>query len=149
MLKKSLFFFEEFSYITSFIADRYSQHNPLRLVDLSTWGQIHNVAGRGLITGWPLTQQGRDSEDIGNICVWPENGLLVDIETTTMMQSQPQVRCWRCSGIEVRESCSSSIYIYIFCVVGFKEVFFLHTVLSNRNNFKYVGHSISFQTLFV
>ena len=41
MLKKSLFFFEEFSYITSFTADRYSQLDPLWLFELSTWVQIH------------------------------------------------------------------------------------------------------------
>ena len=77
MLKKSLFFFEEFSYITSFTANRYSQHDPLRLFDLSTWGQIHNMAGRVLITGWPSTQQSGDSEEIADTCVW-----LVDIEIT-------------------------------------------------------------------
>ena len=30
-----------------------------------------------------------------------KNGLLVDIETITATQSQPQVRCGRCSGILV------------------------------------------------
>ena len=98
MLKKSLFF-EEFSYITSFTANRYSQQDPLWLFDLSIWGQIHNVAGRELITGWPSAQGGGDSEEIADICVWPENGLLVDTETTSVMQSQPQMRCGRCSGI--------------------------------------------------
>ena len=49
---------EEFSYVTSFTANKYTQHNPLWLFDLSTWGQIHNMAGRGLITGWPSTQWG-------------------------------------------------------------------------------------------
>ena len=52
MLKKSLFFFEEFSYITSFTADRYFQHDPFQLFDLSTWGQIHNMADRWF--GWFL-----------------------------------------------------------------------------------------------
>ena len=61
MLKKSLFFFEEFSYINSFTVDRYSQYESLRLFDLSTWGQIHNMASRGLITGWPSTQRAGDS----------------------------------------------------------------------------------------
>ena len=79
-VKKSLFF-EEFSYITSFTADGYSQHDPPRLFDLSTMGQIHNVAGRGLITGWPSTQQGGDNEEIANTCVCLENSLLVDSET--------------------------------------------------------------------
>ena len=68
MLKKSLFF-EEFSYITSFATNRYSQYNPLQLFDLSTWGQIDNTAGRGLITGWPSTQQGMDSKEIADTCV--------------------------------------------------------------------------------
>ena len=99
MLKKSLFFFEEFSYITSFTADRYSQHDPLRLFDLSTLGQIHNVASRVLITGWPSTQRGGNSEEIADTCVWPENGLLVNIETTTATQSQPQMMCRGCNGI--------------------------------------------------
>ena len=98
LLKKSLFFFEEFSYISSFTVDRYSQYDPLPLFDVSTWGQIHNLAGRGLITGWPSTQPGSDSEETVDTCVWPENGLLVDIETTGT-QSKPQVRCRKCSGI--------------------------------------------------
>ena len=98
MLKKNLFF-KEFSYITSFTADRYSHHDPLQQFDLSTWGQIHNMAGRQLITGWPLTQRGRNSEEIADTCVWPENGPLVDTETTTVMQLQPQARYGRCNGI--------------------------------------------------
>ena len=87
MFKKSLFFFGEFSFITSYTADRYSQYDLLRLFDLSTWGQINNVADRGLVTGWPSNQRGWDSEEIADTCVWPENGLLVDIETTTATQS--------------------------------------------------------------
>ena len=99
MLKKSLFFIEEFSNITHFTADRYSQHDALRLFDLSTWGQIHNVIGRGLIIGWPSIQRGEDSEEIADTCVWPENGLLVDIKTTTVIQTQPHVKWGRCNGI--------------------------------------------------
>ena len=100
MFKKSLFFFEEFSYISSFTADIYSQHDLLRLFDISTWGQIHNMAGGGLITGWHSTQRSGDSKEIADTCVWPENDFLVDIEITTATQSQPQMRCTGCGGID-------------------------------------------------
>ena len=83
MLKMSLFFFEEFSYITSFTADRYSHHDPLWLFDLYIWSQIHNMAGRGLITGWPSTRQGKDSDQ--KIAFW--------------LILRQQVRCGMCSGM--------------------------------------------------
>ena len=80
MLKKSLLFFEEFYYITPFTGDIFLARPTS--TDISTRGHIHNVAGRGLITSWPSTQQSGDSEEIADTCVWPENSLLVDIETT-------------------------------------------------------------------
>ena len=54
MLKKSFFLYHFFHSRQIFSA------RPT-LTDLSTWGQIDNVAGRGLIIGWPSTQRGEDS----------------------------------------------------------------------------------------
>ena len=68
MLKNS-FFYEEFFSITFFWACRYSPHDPLRLLDLSTWGQIQIVARRGLIKRWLSTKQGGDSEKIADTCL--------------------------------------------------------------------------------